>query len=202
MSNPIRSRIPAFAVAVIVASVGTACSSSSGTADTTTPSSSVVSATTEAEAATTTAATEAPTSSTTVEDAIRAAHTRVMTEMYNRDERVEGPEAMLPLAEELTTGPLLNRIKESVAERVTSGERSVSPGFDSHIVKVTILSTSHAQVVDCSQDRGERYSAEGVLIVAADDFHKLRTSDMVFLDGRWVANEIFAGGDERCEPGA
>lgn len=199
MSNPIRSRIPAFAVAFTLASMGAACSSSSGTADTTAPST-AASPTTEAVATTTTATTDAATSSTTVEDAIRAAHTRVMTEVFKRDERIDGPEAMLPLAEELTTGPLLRRISDGVAERSTSGERAFSPGFDSHIVKVTILSATHAQVVDCSQDRGERYSADGALLVGADDFYKLRTSDMVLENGRWVASDVFAGGDERCEP--
>ncbi len=159
MSNPIRSRIPAFAVAVTLASVGTACSSSSGTADTTTPSSSssAVIATTEAVATTTTATTEAPSSSTTVEDAIRAAHTRVMTELFARDERVAGPEAMLPLAEQLTADPLLRRIKDAVAQRASSGERAVSPGYESHIIKVTMLDGSTAKVLDCSKDLSEGY---------------------------------------------
>lgn len=200
MSNPIRSRIPAFAVTFTLASVGAACSSSTGTADTTAPSSSAVIVTTEVVDTTTTATTDAPTSSTTVEDAISAAHTRVMTEVFKRDERIDGPEAMLSLARELTTGPLLRRISDGVAERSASGERAFSPGFDSHIVKVTMLSTTHAQVVDCSQDRGERYSADGALLVGADDFYKLRTSDMVLENGRWVASDVFAGGDERCEP--
>ncbi len=201
MSKPIRRRIPAVAVALTLAPLA-ACSSSgdisegTAVAPASSPSTGAVATTPRP----TTSTTAAPTSSTTVEEAIRAAHTRVMTEMYSRDERVDGPEAMLALAEELTTGPLLNRIKDSVAERVASGERSVSPGFDSHIVRVTLLSTTHAQVLDCSQDRGERYSPDGVLLVAADDFHKFRTSDLVLVEGRWLANEIYAGGDERCDP--
>ncbi len=200
MSNPIRSRIPAFAVAVIVASVGSACSSSGGTADTTAPSS-AVSATTGTVAATT-SSTEAPTSSTTVEDAIRAAHTRVMTELFARDERVTGPEAILPLAEELTTGPLLKRIQDGVEQRVQSGERSVGPGYDSHVVSVTVVSDTTARVLDCSLGRGERYSPDGTQLVPGDDHYKLRETEMVLVDGRWRANDLIAGGDERCDPAA
>lgn len=201
MSNPIRSRIPAFAVVVIVASVGTACSSSSSTADTiTAPSSSAVSATTEAVATTTTATTEAPTSSTTVEDAIRAAHTRVMTELFARDERVTGPEAILPLAEELTTGPLLNRIQDSAAERGRTGERSVGPGYDSHIVAVTLTSGTSAAVLDCSLGQTEGYSSQGQLIAPADEHYRLRETEMVLVDDRWLAQELRVGGDQRCDP--
>jgi len=125
-----------------------------------------------------------------------------MTELFARDERIDGPEAMLPLAEELTTGPLLQRIRDDIKSKQTSGERSANPGYDSHIVRVTMLSTNHAQVLDCSQDRGERFSANGTLLIPADDFYKLRTSDMVQVDGRWVASDIYVGGDERCDPTA
>jgi len=200
VSNPIRSRIPAFAVALILAPVSAACSSAADTAD---PTPSSAAPTTEAVATVPTpspSTTEAPTSSTTVEEAIRAAHTRVMTELFARDERVTGPEAILPLAEELTTGPLLRRIQDGVKQRVESGERSVGPGYDSHIVRVTILNDTTARVLDCSLGRGERYSAEGAQLVPADGHYKLRETEMVFVNGVWLANDLITGGDERCEP--
>ena len=56
-----------------------------------------------------------------VETAIRAVHTRFMTELFDRDERIDGPEAWLPLVEELTTGPVLARLRESTAARVENG---------------------------------------------------------------------------------
>ncbi|MEZ5408575.1 MAG: hypothetical protein R2761_11150 [Acidimicrobiales bacterium] len=200
MSNPIRNRIPTLAAALILASAGVAACSSSGgsTSDGTTDS---AAPTTEAVAPTTsTSTTDAPTSSTTVEDAIRAAHTRVMTELFARDERVTGPEAILPLAEELTTGPLLRRIQDDVIESSQSGERTAGPGYESHIVRVTMLAQDKARVVDCSLGRGERYAADGTLLIAADDHYKLRESAMVLVDGRWLASDIFSGGDEQCEP--
>ena len=183
------------------------CSSNGAATDTTAVVTTTSSATTvpvpETEPATTTpVVTEPPTNSRAdTEAAIRAAHTRVMTELFARDERIEGPEAILRLAEELTTGPLLERIKENAADKVSSGERSVGPGYDSHIVKVTMVDSENARVLDCSQGRGERYSPDGVLIVPADDFYKLRESIFVLVDGRWLAYDINTGGDLRCEPG-
>jgi hypothetical protein len=123
-----------------------------------------------------------------------------MTELFARDERVTGPESILPLAEQLTTGALLQRIKEDLAERQRSGVFGVSPGYDSHIVKVTMVDATNARVLDCSQDRGEGYSTDGKLLVPADDFYKLRESELTLVDGRWLAREIKTGGDERCEP--
>ncbi|MCP3993385.1 MAG: hypothetical protein GY724_30250 [Actinomycetia bacterium] len=122
-----------------------------------------------------------------------------MTEMFKVDERIEGHEAFPAAARELTTGSLLRRIEENAADRVATDEFSVGPGYDSNIVSVELLS-DHATVVDCSQDRGERYDADGVLVIPADDFFKLRRSSVVLIDGRWLVEEIYAGGDERCDP--
>jgi hypothetical protein len=133
------------------------------------------------------------------EDAVLAVHARVMGELFARDERVDGPEARLPLAEELTTGALLQRIRTAVLRNVETGERDVSPGYDSNVVSVSVESRK-ATVIDCSQDRGMAYSAAGTLLVEADDFWKMRRVEYVDDAGAWRALEIFAGGDERCDP--
>ena len=161
------------------------------------------------------APTDAPTSSTTgtpktglptttvpigpVEAAVRQVHTRFMTELFTIDARVVGPEARLPLAEELTTGRQLKRIRESVVNDLDSGERLVGPGFDSHIVLV-VITGDKAEVVDCSQGRGEGYSADGQLLVPADDFYKLRWTELVLIDGTWFVEDFLTGGDNRCDP--
>ncbi len=200
MSNPIRSRIPAFAVVVIVASVGTACSSSSSTADTiTAPSSSAVSATTEAVATTTTATTEAPTSSTTVEDAIRAAHTRFITELMSWKGTPEDDRERIALAEKLTTGAQLERMREATAGRASSGQHVVG-GYESSIVTVDIEGPTAARVVDCSKDLGVLYSKDGQVVVPADDFYKLRETQLELIDGAWLVSDFITGGEERCEP--
>lgn len=201
-----RSKSPAAAAAtaltaLLLVLLASACSSRAAATDPTTssaPSASVPDA--PPTSTTTLATTTTPPTTVSTEAAIRAAHTRVMTELFARDERITGPETILPLADELTTGPYLQRIKEVTAAKVASGERSVGPGYDSHIVKVTMVDANHARVLDCSQDRGERYSAAGSLIIRADDFYKLRESEMVLVDGRWLAQELNTGGDQRCTP--
>ncbi len=142
---------------------------------------------------------EATTTTTSVEDAVRDVHTRVMTEVFAIDERVEGHEAFPAAARELATGPLLRRIEENAATRAAATEFRVGLGYNSNIVSVELLG-DRATVVDCSQDLGERYDAGGILLVPADDFFKLRRSSVVLIDGRWLVEEIYAGGDERCDP--
>lgn len=181
-----------------------ACSSSAAPADTapSVPITESTPAPSTSATATTPASTEPTTGSTTVEDAIRAAHTRVMTELYRRDERLDGPEAMLPLAEELTTGPLLNRIRDAAAEHAASGERTSSPGFDSHVKDVTLVDQANALVLDCVLDRSELYSADGRLIQPADQAPVLIETEVVLVDGRWLVREINAGGAVNCDPDA
>ena len=97
---------------------------------------------------TTTAPTTTRLSPKEIEAAVRAVHTRFMTELFNRDERIDGPEVILALAEELTSGQQLARIREYVARHVESGERVAGPGFDSNIIEV-LVDGDHASVLDC-----------------------------------------------------
>jgi hypothetical protein len=135
------------------------------------------------------------------EAAVLAVHARVMGELFARDERINGPEARLPLAEELTTGPLLRRIQGAVARNIETGERDVSDGYDSNVLNIDIdAESSLATVLDCSRDRGSAYSAIGDLIVEEDDFWKVRRVEYQLLEERWLAIEMFVGGDHRCDP--
>ncbi|MCP3988093.1 MAG: hypothetical protein GY724_03395 [Actinomycetia bacterium] len=122
-----------------------------------------------------------------------------MTEVFAIDERVEGHETVPALARVLTTGPLLRRIEENTTARAAANEFRAGSGYDSNIVSVELLG-DRATVVDCSQDRGELYDADGTLVFPPDDFFKLRRSSLVLIDGRWLVEEIYAGGDERCDP--
>lgn len=124
-----------------------------------------------------------------------------MTEMFAGDERVLGPAMILPLAEQLTTDPLLQRIKDDIAKKEQTGERDVGPGYESHIVQVSILDASHAQVLDCSKDQGQRLSASGQVLVRGDDFYKYRQTTLSMANGRWLVSDIYTGGSERCTPG-
>jgi hypothetical protein len=180
-----------------------ACSSDNSAADITTPASPTITVAPPSDVtptSTTVATTASEPATDDVEAAIRAAHTRVMTELFARDERVKGPEAMLELAEELTTGPLLERIRDAVEQRASTGERATSPGYDSNIVSLEVISPTSATVLDCSQDRSELFAPTGELLVPADDFYKLRESQLVLVNGDWLVQEIISGGDERCDP--
>lgn len=200
MSHPIRSRLPAFAVALTLASLGAACSSSNATSDTTAASAS--SPTTEAVATvpTPTSTTSVPaTNSTTVEDAIRAAHTRFITELMRWKGTPEDDRERLALAEQWTTGAQLQRMKEAVAGRVSSGEYIVG-GYESSIVSVDVEGPASARVVDCSKDLGVLYSKDGRVVIPADDFYKFRETRLELVDGAWLVNDFITGGDAKCDP--
>ncbi|MCP4224867.1 MAG: hypothetical protein GY773_16140, partial [Actinomycetia bacterium] len=117
---------------------------------TTTSAQSTTAEVTTTTVATTTTTTESTTMTTSVEDAVRDVHTRVMTEVFAIDERVEGHEAFPAAARELTTGPLLRRIEEKAALRAAADEFSAGSAYDSNIVSVEVLG-DRATVVDCSQ---------------------------------------------------
>jgi hypothetical protein len=203
-------RLSQMGVVVIVgAMLLSACAGGGGIAEDSTTTVVVPAVTTTGVVTTTTAAASTTSESTTTiavttttvsaEELVAQVHTRVFTELFARDERVDGPEAHLPLAEELTTGPLLERIRLRSSENLADGGRSVGPGYDSNIVEVVVTGDS-ATVLDCSRDAGEGYSSSGELMVPADDFFKLRQSILILLDGSWVVEDIYVGGDQRCDP--
>ena len=188
----------AFLAAAIIA-VLTACSGDAeSSASTTSESSTTINSHTTTSAPTTTT-TEPTTTTTSVEDAVRDVHTRVMTEMFAVDELAVGHEALPAAARDLTTGPLLRRLEESAVTSKEAGEFFVGPGYTSNIISIEI-DGDHAAVVDCSQDLGEIRNADGDVVVPADDFFKLRQTNLVLIDGRWLVEELYAGGDERCDP--
>lgn len=200
MSNPIRSRIPAFAVVLTLASLGAACSSADAPSDTTAASS--ASPTTDAVATvpTPTSTTSVPsTDTTTVEDAIRAAHTRFITELMRWKGTPEDDRERLVLAEQWTTGAQLQRMKEATSGRVSSGEYIIG-GYESSIVSVEVEGPTSARVVDCSKDLGVLYSKDGQVVIPADDFYKLRETHLQLIDGAWLVNDFITGGEARCDP--
>ncbi|MEZ5408574.1 MAG: hypothetical protein R2761_11145 [Acidimicrobiales bacterium] len=134
------------------------------------------------------------------EAAVRDVHTRVMTELFSRDERVDDPTDILDLADELTTGPLKADITESINRRLLTGYKAVGHGYESHIVSVEITGDTTASVVDCSLDTRAFYDANGALLVPADTFYRLRQSSLVLVDGRWLVSELRSTGTGRCDP--
>jgi len=134
------------------------------------------------------------------EAAVREVHTRVMTELFTRDERVDDPTDILDLADELTTGTLKSDIEESINRRLLTGYKAVGQGYDSHIVSVAITGDTTATVLDCSLDTRAFYDANGALLVPADSFHRLRESSLVLVDGRWLVSELRSTGTGRCDP--
>lgn len=135
------------------------------------------------------------------EEAAAAVHTRFMTEIAVRDERVDGDvERRIALAERVTTGALLARIQGRPGRIADGAEIIVGPGYLSNIVALEVEGDV-VNIVDCSQDRTEGYNAYGDLTTAADDFFKLRSTRLVRIDGDWFVEEFFTGGDDRCTPG-
>jgi len=199
----------AAAIAALVVLVAGGCSDDGAESlptSSTTPSTAEVesSSTTASTPETTTTTSSATTPTTTgatfseVETAVRAAHTRFMTELFNRDERVDGYEPSLLLAEELTVAPLLTRFQESTAGRSERGEHLAGPGFDSNIVNV-LIDGGRASVLDCSLDRGSRYGPNGELMGAGGSVHQLRETLLVQVAGSWLVEEFITGGSEECD---
>jgi hypothetical protein len=186
-----------LAAAVVVSLVG--CSGGEGTGAPLTVEPSVTIESTSSTTEPTTTTTEPTTTTTSVEDAVREAHTKVMTELFAYDSRVDGYEPFLAEARELTTGALLQRIEEDSVAKEAANEFFAGSGYESNIASVEI-NEDHATVLDCSRDTGEIYDAEGVLLVsAASDFAYRRTS-LVMVDGEWLVEELYSPSEETCDP--
>lgn len=172
------------------------------------PDDDVADVTSTSEATTTTSTTEPTTTTSTTEPttttlddeaAVRELHTYFMTEYFARDEREVTLEEQIAELETLAIDPQLQRSKEVLASHYDEGQYAVNPGYVSNIVRIDIEG-DRASVLDCSQGRGELFSAEGDLLIPADDFFKLRRTELVKIDGRWWITELITGGDERCNP--
>ncbi len=165
-------------------------------ADVTTTSESTTTSTTEP---TTTSTTE-PTS-TTLDDeaAVRELHTYFMTEYFAFKGKDVTAAERIDLLKTFADGPIVQRTIEVRTEDEALGYYSAGGAYDSNIVSVEI-DGDRALVVDCSQGLGELYNAEDELLIAADDFFKLRTSELVKIDGKWWIYDLYSGGDERCDP--
>lgn len=194
-------------LAVVLSLVVSACTG--GSEDTTASetleadSSTEDSTATTVDTSTTTTSTTTTTTSTVAtvdpEEAVREVHTRFMTEFFARDERETSPTERLALAAELTTGPQLARSTETIEALAESGEYNVSPGYDSNIVEIEV-NGEQATVLDCSQDRGERFSADGELVSPAEDIFRIRETTLVLVDGTWFVKDFFTGGGIECDP--
>ena len=190
------------AVMAIAAMPAAGCASNDesdlGLSDSTTAS---IEATTTTSETTTTSTTTTQPTSTTLDDeaAVRELHTRFMTEFVARDEREVTLEEQIAELQLLAIDPQLQRSTEVLTARYSRGEYAVNPGYDSNVVSLD-LKGEEARVIDCSQGRGELYSSEGDLLVAADDFYKLRATEFKKIDGRWWLTDFITGGDERCDP--
>jgi hypothetical protein len=51
-------------------------------------------------------------------------------------------------------------------------------------------------------DAGVLYDAEGNVLVPADDFFKLRQSELTKIEGQWFVADLYVGGEEQCDPDA
>jgi len=200
--------VVAFVGLIVGCSGGDSVADPSGSDDAASPSATEVvesTSSTSAEVVTTTTAvttTESSAPSVTfseVEAEVRAAHTRFMTELFTRDERVDGPEAVIPLIDELTIDPQNARMKEAIADRLDNGERLVNSGFDSNIVDV-IIDDDLASVLDCVLDPTKRFSTNGELLGSGSGVHRTAEVRLVNVDDRWLVENLIVGGAEECDP--
>jgi hypothetical protein len=187
--------------ALLTAAIITITAACSETTEQATPTSET-STTTESTTTTTTpttTTTEPTTTTTTVEDAVRDAHTRVMTEMFAFDSRVAGYEPLLIEARELTTGPLLDRIEEGAAAREAANETMAGAGYESNIASVEV-DGDHATIIDCSRDTGEVFDADGNPLLTAGVSFYFRRTFLVSVDGKWLVEDLYSPSEEMCDP--
>ena len=133
------------------------------------------------------------------EDAVRDIHGQFMFDLFARDELKDGPEVILLLAEQLTTGHELARLQEGVAQRLEDDERVLSAGYDSNVISLTVDGDA-AAVVDCSQDRAFVYKTSGALISDLDDAWNLRQTTLAKIDGVWHVEQFDHEGGDACDP--
>ncbi len=190
-------RLPTTIAALAL--LGTACTTTSNDdlAAVTTESTQATTTTTEA----TTTTTEATTTTTlTDEQAVRLVHTRFMTELAASNQTAEGgPYTDPDLIEELTTGRQRERLLETNDRYATITDYVISPGYDSNITHVEVAGDI-ANVLDCSEDRSVGYYADGSVETPGDGFFKIRGTRLVRIDGHWLVENFFTGGDDRCDP--
>ena len=168
-------------------------------ADVTTTSESTT--TTSTAEPTTTSTTEPTTTTLDDEDAVRRTphllHDRVLR--IDRQGRNSG-RTKRAARETFADGPNRATAHSKSPPRMRRlGNYSAGGAFESNIVSVEV-DGDRALVVDCSQDLGELYNSDDELLIAADDFFKLRTSELVKIDGKWWIYDLYSGGDERCNP--
>ena len=130
---------------------------------------------------------------------VRMVHHRFMVDVYATDGRLAGSHGRIERAEQIVIDPQLQRLRDLADGYAETGRYAVSPGYASNVVHVWI-DGEVARVVDCSRDRGELFEPDGAVVLRADDFFKLRETELVRIDGRWMVREFFTGGDLRCDP--
>jgi DNA-binding protein Fis len=188
--------------ALLTAAIITITAACSGATEQTATPTSETSTTTESTTTTTaptTTTTEPTTTTTTVEDAVREAHTRYMTELNSFDSRIDGYESYLIEAREVITGPLLRRVEENYAARAAANEFVVGSGYESNIVSVEI-DGDRATVLDCSKDTGRLYDGDGNLLASSSDTFNFRRTLLVMIDDKWLVEELYSPSEETCDP--
>ena len=200
-SGPARSgrrlgRIAALAVFVLVAA---SCGSNGD--DARPPETLDPPAQTTTAAPTTSSSTTAAESTTTLspEEEVLEVHRRFMTEYFNRDESTLTLEESNSRIAAIAVDPLLARTLQRNAEREAEGSYGVNPGYESNVVEVEVDGDT-AFVLDCSLGRGVLYSADGEVLIPADEDHRLRRTEFTLTADGWFVSDFFTGGDV-CTPG-
>ena len=194
-----------FYVLVLLLSALIACSPETGPGNATELASDTVTTasppTTSTTKPTTTSTTEPEPTTTTINDetAVLELHAYFTTEFLAGDSRDHIPEERNAELAELAVDPLLTRSTDSYNAMLAANEYSVGKGYVSHPTEVRITGDS-AVVIDCSQGTGARYNNNGTLITPADDFYKFREFRYQRVNGKWMIQDIFSGGDLRCDP--
>ena len=203
-SGPPRSgrrlgRIAALAVFVLVAASCGGNDDGARLPETLDPPAETTTSSTSAPA--TSSSTTAAESTTTLspEEEVLEVHRRFMTEYFNRDESTLTLEESNSRIAAIAVDPLLARTLQRNAEREAEGSYGVNPGYESNVVEVEVDGDT-AFVLDCSLGRGVLYSADGEVLIPADEDHRLRRTEFTLTADGWFVSDFFTGGDV-CTPG-
>lgn len=134
-------------------------------------------------------------------DIIEEVHTRVMTELFARDERsADAAGNFRRTANEVATAGFRDDLLSALDQRQLDREFVVSTGYDSNIEAVEVLPDGRVQVCDCSRDNSRLLNEGGSELAVAGNDWTLRWTILSDRGDGWFVEEYRAGGVEPCDP--
>ncbi len=162
-------------------------------------------ATTSTSTSTTATAPEAPTTTRplTDDEIILQIVREYQWDRANRDDRNETEAdraARIAWLEERTVDPILSRVLQAEGDLLEANEFRYGTGQLYNVVEIKHEAPDRVGVLLCNLGLVERHAVDGEIITPPADQFKLIEPRLVKIDGEWFLEDVYSGGDPRCDP--